>query len=158
MRSQVTSFPAAISLHKTSVHITQSKVRNPHLSTALPQYTSDGMSPESPLSNSHVDRVHNGSSQTPDIHHARSISEIKAALSSLYTREATVTARLDSLLSSQKEFQRELGRLDILRAHLSSQTNTTRSISNNMLSDASATASMISSAVKRLDLEQLRVK
>jgi conserved oligomeric Golgi complex subunit 4 len=106
----------------------------------------------------HTGDSKDGVSVSTDIHQANSISDIKAALSSLHAREATVTARLDSLLSSQKEFQRELGRLDILRAHLSSQTNTTRSISNGMLSEASSTASRISGAVKRLDLEQSRVK
>lgn len=106
----------------------------------------------------HTEDPNGGVSLSADIYKANSISDIKAALSSLHTREATVTTRLDSLLSSQKEFQRELGRLDILRAHLSSQTNTTRSISNGMLSEASSTASRISGAVKRLDLEQSRVK
>jgi hypothetical protein len=116
------------------------------------------MSQRNNFSNGHTDNPEDDAGAPADIYKASSISEIKAALTSLHTREATVTARLDSLLSSQKEFQRELGRLDILRAHLSSHTNTTRSISNNMLSDASTTASRISNAVKKLDLEQSRVK
>ncbi|KAL2002628.1 hypothetical protein VTN02DRAFT_6336 [Thermoascus thermophilus] len=94
----------------------------------------------------------------PDIFNASSVAEIRATLSHLQDREATVTARLDALVASQKDFSRELGRLDLLRAHLGSQTNTTRAISHGMLSDAAAAADRISSAVRRLDLEQARVK
>ncbi|KAL3496999.1 COG4-domain-containing protein [Aspergillus germanicus] len=93
-----------------------------------------------------------------NIYNASSVAEIKATLTHLHEQEATVTARLDALVASQKDFSRELGRLDLLRAHLGSQTSTTRAISNGMLSDAAATADRISSAVRRLDLEQARVK
>lgn len=93
-----------------------------------------------------------------DIYNAASVSEIKATLSHLHTREASVTARLDALVASQHDFSRELGRLDLLRAHLGAQAGTTRNISNGMLSGASATAGRLSSAVRRLDLEQARVK
>lgn len=93
-----------------------------------------------------------------DIYNASSIAEIKATLSHLHEQEAAVTARLDALVASQKDFSRELGRLDLLRAHLGTQVSTTRSISNGMLSSAAATAERISSAVRRLDLEQARVK
>ena len=98
------------------------------------------------------------SAATSDIFNASSVAEIKATLSHLQDQEATVTARLDALVASQKDFSRELGRLDLLRAHLGSQTSNTRSISHGMLSDAAATADRISSAVRRLDLEQARVK
>lgn len=107
------------------------------------------------------------SSATPDskptsppsgIYNASSVAEIKATLSHLHEQEAAVTARLDALVASQKDFSRELGRLDLLRAHLGSQTSTTRAISNGMLSGAASTADRISSAVRRLDLEQSRVK
>ncbi|KAF9884713.1 hypothetical protein FE257_001342 [Aspergillus nanangensis] len=94
----------------------------------------------------------------PDIFNASSVAEIKATLSHLHDQEASVTARLDALVASQKDFSRELGRLDLLRAHLGSQSTTTRSISHGMLSDAAATADRISSAVRRLDLEQSQVK
>ncbi|EAW13817.1 Golgi transport complex subunit COG4 [Aspergillus clavatus NRRL 1] len=101
----------------------------------------------------------NAQSHPPvDVFNASSVAEIKAALSHLHEQEATVTARLDALVASQKDFSRELGRLDLLRAHLGSQTSTTRSVSHGMLSDAAATADRISSAVRRLDLEQSRVK
>ncbi|KAE8145390.1 COG4 transport protein-domain-containing protein [Aspergillus avenaceus] len=93
-----------------------------------------------------------------DIFNASSIAEIKATLSHLHEQETSVTARLDALVASQKDFSKELGRLDLLRAHLGSQTTTTRSISHGMLSDAAATADRISSAVRCLDLEQSRVK
>lgn len=95
---------------------------------------------------------------TPDIFNASSVAEIKATLSHLHDQEAAVTARLDALVASQKDFSRELGRLDLLRAHLGTQASTTRSISHGMLSGAAATADRISSAVRRLDLEQARVK
>ena len=92
------------------------------------------------------------------INEASSVAEIKTALALLDHRETSVTTRLNALVASQKEFSRELGRLDLLRAHLGSQAIATRSISNGMLSNAASTANRISSAVKRLDLEQARVK
>lgn len=106
------------------------------------------------------DHLHSqfASTTPPDIYNASSIAEIKATLSHLHHQEASVTSRLDALVASQKDFSRELGRLDLLRAQLGSQTSTTRSISHGMLSDAAATADRISSAVRRLDLEQARVK
>ncbi|OKL55624.1 hypothetical protein UA08_09079 [Talaromyces atroroseus] len=94
----------------------------------------------------------------PDIFNASSVSEIKATLLHLHDQEAAVTARLDALVASQKDFSRELGRLDLLRAHLGTQVNTARNISHGMLSPAAATADRISGAVRRLDLEQARVK
>ena len=94
----------------------------------------------------------------PDVYSARSVAEIKAALAELRLKDAAVTSQLDKLLASQKDLQRDLGRLDLLRANLSTQATKTRSISNGMLSDAASTASRISSSVKRLDLEQDRVK
>lgn len=104
------------------------------------------------------DRLQNGSQLSTDIYKASSVSEIRAALAHLSDREASVTARLNSLIASQKDLSRELGRLDLLRAHLGSQAVATRSISNGMLSNAATTANRISGAVKRLDLEQSRVK
>ncbi|KAL2819918.1 COG4 transport protein-domain-containing protein [Aspergillus cavernicola] len=97
-------------------------------------------------------------SSPSDIYNASSVADIKATLTHLHEQEAAVTARLDALVASQKDFSRELGRLDLLRAHLGSQTSTTRAISHGMLSGAAATAGRISSAVRRLDLEQSRVK
>lgn len=98
------------------------------------------------------------SSESPNVYGARSVAEIKAALTQLHEKEANVTVRLDTLVAAQKDLQRELGRLDLFRANLSTQASRARSISNGMLSDASATANRISSSVKRLDLEQERVK
>lgn len=89
---------------------------------------------------------------------AKSVIEIRSALSQLQERETSVTSRLDALLASQKEFQREMGKLDLLRANLSSQATKTRSISGGMLSNAAATATRISGSVKKLDLEQSRVR
>ncbi|KAL5332591.1 COG4 transport protein-domain-containing protein [Aspergillus crustosus] len=102
--------------------------------------------------------THDSKRTSSDIYNASSVAEIKATLTHLHEQEATVTARLDALVASQKDFSREFGRLDILRAHLGPQTSTTRAISHGMLTPAAATADRISSAVRRLDLEQARVK
>ena len=99
-----------------------------------------------------------GDTEVPNIYSAASIAEIKVALSELHKKEASVTSRLDALVASQKDFQRELGRIDFLRANLSSQASKARSISNGMVSDAAGTAHRISSSVKKLDVEQSRVK
>ncbi|KAH7058818.1 COG4 transport protein-domain-containing protein [Macrophomina phaseolina] len=93
-----------------------------------------------------------------DIYRAASVAEIQATLAHLNQQEAHVTARLNDLIASQEDLSRELGRLDLLRAHLGTQVVNTRAISNGMLSDAAATANRISSAVKRLDNEQSNVK
>jgi conserved oligomeric Golgi complex subunit 4 len=87
-----------------------------------------------------------------------SATEIRATLAKLKEQESNVTSRLNELIASQKELNRELGKLDIIRAQLGSQAIATRSISNYMLSDAASTAKRISGAVQRLDLEQARVK
>jgi hypothetical protein len=92
------------------------------------------------------------------VYNAASVDEIRAALAELGAREANVTARLDDLLASQKDLNRQLGRLDLARAQLGSQVIATRSISNGMLSSAAATAHRISGAVKKLDQEQAAVK
>lgn len=91
------------------------------------------------------------------VQHATSVSDIKTTLAQLQDRESVVTARLNALVASQKDLSRELGRLDLLRAHLGLYAVATRSISNGMLSDAASTAHRISGAVKSLDLEQARV-
>ncbi|KAF2147552.1 uncharacterized protein K452DRAFT_241102 [Aplosporella prunicola CBS 121167] len=93
-----------------------------------------------------------------DIYKASSVADIQATLQHLNRQEASVTARLNTLIASQEGLSRELGRLDLLRAHLGSQVVNTRAISNGMLSDAAATANRISTAVKRLDNEQSNVK
>ena len=88
----------------------------------------------------------------------KSIVEVRAALAQLARREATATTQLENSVSIQKDLTRELGRLDILRAQIGLQGVSTRSIRNILLFTASLTASDISNAVKRLDLEQVRVK
>ena len=93
-----------------------------------------------------------------DIYNASTTAEIRAALSQLRIREAAVTAQLDGLLASQKDFQRELQRIDFLRAGLSNQNSKARAIRNGMVANAAASANKISSSVRRLDLEQSRVK
>ena len=93
-----------------------------------------------------------------DVHQATCIAEIRRSLSHLREKEASVTARLNGLINSQKDLTRELGRLDLLRAQIGSQAVATRSISNGILAGAASTATRISGAVKRLDLEQARVR
>ena len=97
-------------------------------------------------------------SPSVDICQAKSIAEIRASLSHLSEKEASVTARLNNLITFQKDLTRELGRLDLLRAQIGSQAVATRLISNGILSGAGSTAMRISGAVKRLDLEQARMR
>ncbi|KAI4732133.1 golgi transport complex subunit Cog4 [Aureobasidium sp. EXF-10728] len=92
------------------------------------------------------------------IYKASSVAEIRATLAELGQQEASVTARLDALLASQRDLSRQLTKLDLARAHLGSQIIQTRSISNGMLSSAASTASRISGAVNQLDREQAAVK
>jgi hypothetical protein len=93
-----------------------------------------------------------------DIYKASSVAEIRATLAELGQQEATVTARLDALLASQRDLSRQLTKLDLARAHLGSQVVQTRNISNGMLSSAASTAARISGAVNQLDREQAAVK
>lgn len=93
-----------------------------------------------------------------DINKASSLTEIQATLDQLNHHEAAVTARLNTLLASQKDLSNHLNRLDLLRANLGTQVVATRAISNGMLSSAASTAHRISGAVKRLDHEQSNVK
>lgn len=67
-----------------------------------------------------------GNKDEIDIFNASSVADIKATLSQLQNREALVTARLDALVASQKDLSRELGRLDLLRAHLGTQASNAR--------------------------------
>ena len=92
------------------------------------------------------------------IYNANSVAEIRSSIAQLSEQEAVVTSRLNQLIASKKQLSRDLGRLDILRAHIGSQAVATRSISNGILSLAASTATRVSGAVKRLDLEQVRVR
>ncbi|RDW85161.1 COG4 transporter [Coleophoma cylindrospora] len=94
----------------------------------------------------------------PSIYEASSLASIRASLAALHSRDSRITSRLQSLLSSQADLSRELGRLDLLRAHLGTQAIATRTISNSMLDSAASTAASLSSAVKELDLEKKRVE
>ncbi|WPH04870.1 Hypothetical protein R9X50_00776700 [Acrodontium crateriforme] len=97
-------------------------------------------------------------SPAANIYTASSIQEIRDVLTELGKREATVNARLDDLLATQKDLSRHLARLDLARAQLGSQVVATRAIGNGMLSSAASTAHRLSAAVKRLDQEQAAVK
>ncbi|KAM0146082.1 hypothetical protein ACHAQE_010924 [Botrytis cinerea] len=92
------------------------------------------------------------------IHNASSLASIQNILSTLHTRDAAITTSLQSLISSQASLSRDLGRLDLLRAHLGTNVIHTRAISNGMLDNAAGTAEKLSSKVKELDLEKKRVE
>lgn len=102
--------------------------------------------------------IDKGNEASSDFDGASSVPDIQALLSQMRSREAAVSSQLDELITSHGDFQRELRRLDILRAGVSTQASKTRSVSNGMVSNAANTAGKISSSVKRLDLEQSRVK
>lgn len=94
----------------------------------------------------------------PQILTASSIPAIDDALNVLREQEFTVSSKLNELVVSQKDLKRELDRLDLFRATISTQASKTRNISNGMLLDAASSANRLSNSVKRLDLEQARVK
>ena len=103
-----------------------------------------------------IEKLHMYSSN--GIRDAATITDLHGALAELRQRETSVVAKLKNLIASQQDLKRELGRLDVYRVNISSQASRTRSINHGMLSDASLAAKRLSHAVKRLDLEQSRVK
>ncbi|KAI1119800.1 COG4 transport protein-domain-containing protein [Nemania abortiva] len=103
-------------------------------------------------------KLNRSSPSNPSIRDASSLADVRASLATLHARETAITTRLDSLISSQADLSRELGRLDLFRANLGSQVIATRSISNGMLSSAAETAGRLSNRVKELDLEKDRVQ
>ena len=96
--------------------------------------------------------------EIPGVYNAESVTEIRAALAELHKKEAAVTSQLDALVNAQKDLQREFGRLDLFRANITTQASKTRAVTNVMLSDAASNAKRISNSVKKLDIEQERVK
>jgi hypothetical protein len=92
------------------------------------------------------------------IYESSSLASIRASLATLHSRDAAISSRLQTLIASQTDLSRELGRLDLLRAHLGTQVVDTRKINNGMLESAASTASHLSSKVKALDLEKKRVE
>jgi conserved oligomeric Golgi complex subunit 4 len=101
---------------------------------------------------------HAGDTRYRDIHDCATVQDVRSTLAELAARESAVTAQLDALIASQTALSRDLGRLDLLRAHLGAQVVATRSISNGILANAAGNAKRISSAVKKLDVEQENVK
>jgi hypothetical protein len=94
----------------------------------------------------------------PSVASCSTVEELQAALAYLNAQEILVASRFQTLLSTQSELSHTLSRLDLIRAHLGTQVVAARSLSNNILSIAATTANRVSSAVKRLDTEQSRVK
>jgi hypothetical protein len=95
---------------------------------------------------------------TSSIQNAANEAEIRAALEALHAQETAISKKLDSLIATQADVTRDLGRLDLLRAGLGAQVIATRTISNDMLSTAADTAGRLSDKVKELDLEKSRVE
>ncbi|KAH6686559.1 hypothetical protein VD0002_g623 [Verticillium dahliae] len=94
----------------------------------------------------------------PSIDAASTAAEVRAALSTLHARESSITCRLHTLLGSQADLARELGRLDLLRASLGAQVIAARGVGNKMLASAAETAGGLSGRVRTLDLEKGRVE
>ncbi|KAF8424959.1 COG4 transport protein-domain-containing protein [Tirmania nivea] len=88
----------------------------------------------------------------------RTVADLERTLALLSKQEDAITDRLNALLEMQEDLNRSLSRIDLLRAHLGTQVVAARSLSNEMLSPTSNTASRVSSAVRALDIEQARVK
>ena len=93
-----------------------------------------------------------------DVCQTRSTAEIRSLLAHLERRKELTTNRLESYKTSHRDTLRGFARLDLLRAHIGSQAVATRSIGSDVFSNASGTSRHISTAVKRLDLEQSRVQ
>jgi len=94
----------------------------------------------------------------PTVNSCTSVADLQSALAYLDGQEHLVASRLQKLLSTRSELTHSLSRLDLIRAHLGTQVVAARSLSNTILSTAATTANRVSSAVKRLDTEQSRVK
>jgi len=94
----------------------------------------------------------------PDVNSCTTIEELHAVLTHLTAQDAHIDSKLRTLLLKQSELEHSLTRLDLLRAHLGTQVVAARTLSNTMLSPAATTAQRVSSAVKRLDIEQSRVR
>jgi len=116
------------------------------------------MSPPSQNNGTNTSAAQEAPAPATTMSQSSSLNAIRASLATLHARDASITTRLQSLISLQAELSRELGRLDLLRAHLGTQVVHTRDISNGMLDSAASTASHLSSKVKALDLEKKRVE
>jgi len=89
---------------------------------------------------------------------ARTAEEVLAAIEVLQRRQNALATQLEASLLSNEQNSRQLARLNLSRARIGSVAVAARSLSRNMLGEASVTAGRISQAVKELDLEQDRVK
>ena len=87
-----------------------------------------------------------------------SLAVIRQELAFSERLEISLSEELDAAIAAQGQLTREIARLDIVRAQVGAFAVLTRSIGSNVVSNASVTANKISSAVKRLDVEQARVK
>ena len=94
----------------------------------------------------------------PTIDNATSVAQVQEALQGLRTQHTAVTNELDATIDAHGDVSRHISRLDLSRARLGTLGNSARALSHGQLSSASSTASRLSEAVSRLDLEQDRVK
>lgn len=94
----------------------------------------------------------------PEVSKATTVAQVRAALLALHSRHDHVTSELDDILADHAHLTRHLSRLDLSRARLGTLANAARSLSHGQLAPAAATATRLSDAVARLDLEQERVK
>lgn len=93
-----------------------------------------------------------------NMQNARTVEEILAAIDVLQRRQTALTTQLEASLASNEQNTRQLTRLNLSRARVGSVAVAARSLSRNMLGEASVTAGRISQAVEELDIEQDRVK
>ncbi|KAL1893765.1 Golgi transport complex subunit 4 [Sporothrix stenoceras] len=95
---------------------------------------------------------------TSSLESATSAADVRAALSNLHIREDGLRRNLQSLVASHTDLNRDLMRLDSLRATLGAQVIATRGIATTMLAGAADTAGRLSSTVRNLDLEKEHVE
>ena len=94
----------------------------------------------------------------PDVNSCTTAEEIHAVLTHLTTQDAHIDSKLRTFLLKQSDLERYLARLDLVRARLGARVVAASPLSNTTLSPAETTARRVSSAVKRLDIEQYRVR
>ncbi|KAB8346067.1 hypothetical protein FH972_023119 [Carpinus fangiana] len=115
-------------------------------------------SPSRPASSPTALKRYPSTHAIPTVHTASNANDLRVALANLNTRHTDITSQLDSVLASQNGFSRQVARVDLSRARLTKLSHSARALSQGNLASASQTASRISAAVERLDLEQSRVK
>lgn len=92
------------------------------------------------------------------LEHATTLEDLQAALASVHVaRESTTTALQRYVSSAEATQSQDLRRINLLRAQLGNALNSSHELAAT-LGSASFVASSLSSKVRRIDLEQSRVK